>query len=70
MTMRYWEKLSDLVPGGVSRVFRLDEETRAVEKYWQKSWVDAFDWWESIVMEPDFVEIDEKEAKALLTQFN
>jgi len=70
MTMRYWKKLSSSAPDGVSALFRKNMGTGAVERYAGKgSWVNAFDRWESIVMEPDYVEIDEKEAKTLMTEF-
>jgi hypothetical protein len=38
-------------------------ETGAVEKHTPTGWVNAFDRWELIVMEPDYVEIDEAEVK-------
>lgn len=69
MTMRYWKKCWQLARIECL-VFRKNMETGAVEEHTPTGWVNAFDRWESIVMEPDYVEIDEAEAKTLITDFD
>lgn len=66
--MRYWKKCwqFDRIQ---CLVFRKDMETGAVEEYSPTGWVNAFERWESIVMEPDYKEIGEKEALALIADY-
>ncbi len=68
MTMRYWKKCweTDRIQ---CLVFRKNEKTWAVEMHTRTGWVNAFDRWESIVMEPDYEEIDEKEAFVLMATY-
>lgn len=53
-------------------VIRKNMRTYAIERYaprYDPPWVDAIDWRESIVMEPDIQEITEAEAKTLMPKF-
>jgi len=66
---RYWKKCwqMDRIH---CLVFRKNDDTWAVEMYTLNGWVNAFDRWESIVMEPDYEEIDEREAKILVARYH
>ena len=66
-SMRYW-KYADTTTGQVYRIFRIDDNTKRVEMY-MPPWVNAIDWYESLIMDPSYVEISDFEAQYLLSRF-
>ena len=66
-SMRYW-KSEFTATGKVKRVFRMDDNTKIVEMY-MPPWVSAIDWYESLIMDPSYVEISDFEAQYLLSRF-
>jgi len=68
MTLRYWKYVNSET-GRIKGMFRQNTETKAFEMF-GPPWLPAFKYYERVITEPDFEEIPEMEAKALIAKFD
>jgi hypothetical protein len=61
---RYWKRVFN--DGSVGALFRMNDSDKKLERLtYGSNWKNGFDWYESVVTEPDYVEIGNFEGRVL-----